>query len=295
MDSLLRKYCEKRKIVLRKGENFHILLTLAWNRVLLYKLKLHKWLHGIKKPIVHYYAVCWNEEKMLPFMFQYYDQFVDHYTIYDNYSDDRSEDIIHSHKNAEIKKFSMNGRIDDRIYQKIKNNCWKHSRGKADYVVVCDIDEFIYHPDLVSFLTAAKADHYSFFKTTGYHMYHPVYPTYDSGKFITDVVKLGVYDFYFNKRIIFDPHRIVEINYQVGAHKARPVGIVKEKDSNGELKMLHYKNLSVEHLIDRFARYRNRLSDINIENKWGEHYLQKEAQVREAFAEGLASARQVIP
>ena len=117
--SLFKLYCEKHNIVLHKGENIHILLTLAWNWILLLKLKLHKWLHGIHRPIVHYYAVCWNEEKMLPFMFDYYERFVDKFTIYDNCSSDRSSDIILSHKNAQMISFSTDG-FNDNIHNDIK-------------------------------------------------------------------------------------------------------------------------------------------------------------------------------
>ena len=83
--SIFKQYCSEHNIVLHKRENLHILSTLVWNWVLRVKLWINKLIHGIRHPIVHYYAVCWNEEKMLPFMFQYYDQFVDHYTIYDNF------------------------------------------------------------------------------------------------------------------------------------------------------------------------------------------------------------------
>ena len=291
---MLTQFFQRHNIVLHKGQNLHIVATLLWNRVLMARLAVHKRLHGIKKPIVHYYAVCWNEEKMLPFMFQYYDQFVDHYTIYDNYSDDNSESIIRSHKNADIVKFQTDG-FDDTAHQNIKNNCWKRSRGKADWVVVCDIDEFLYHEDLVGLLRQARRGHYTIFRTTGYHMYSATYPCHTPGRLITNMVKDGVHDFYFDKQIVFDPHRIAEINYEVGGHQAHPKGMVRELDTGGTLKMLHYKNLSVGHLLARMALCRSRLSKANLENRWGEHYLQSEAQVREDFAKGLAAAQQVIP
>lgn len=289
------RFAQKHNLILQKGRNVKIFLVLIINSLQLLRLKIHKWLHGIKKPVVHYYAVCWNEEKMLPFMFQYYDNFVDHYTIYDNYSDDLSEEIVKTHGNSDIVKFSMDGLINDYMYQDIKNNCWKKSRGKADFVVVCDIDEFLYHEHLVNFLKESLSEHFSIFCTTGYHMYSDTYPVFEDNKLITDKVKKGVHDFYFDKQIIFDPHRIVEINYEVGAHKAYPLGVVKEKDSHGALKMLHYKNLSLEHVLNRAHLYALRLSDINKENGWGEHYLEKEQDIRNKFKEGMSQSTQIIP
>ena len=292
MDSLLRKYCEKRKIVLRKGENFHILLTLAWNRVLLFKLKLHKWLHGIKKPIVHYYAVCWNEEKMLPFMFQYYDQFVDHYTIYDNYSDDNSESIIRSHKNADIVKYQTDG-FNDEQHAKIKNQCWKQSRGKADWVVVCDIDEFIFHKDLSEKILSLKAKRYTLVKPFGYNMFSKDYPEYCPEKNLTDLVRNGVSAPIYDKCIFFDPHAIVEINYDPGAHVCNPLGRVKTHRQE-DIKLLHYKNIGLEYILARTRIYAARLSKTNTEKKYGEEYLKKEWSIVAEFNEGISNSTTII-
>ncbi len=288
--SIFKRYCSKHNIVLHKGENLHILSTLTWNYMLLKKLRIHKWLHGIHHPIVHYYAVCWNEEKMLPFMFQYYDRFVDHYTIYDNYSDDNSEEMIKRHGNADIVNFSMNGHIDDSIYQDIKNNCWKRSRGKADYVIVCDIDEFLYHPDITNALQELSKHHISFPLTEGNNMYSATYPT--MGEEITNQVRQGVADSAYNKSIIFDPHRIVEINYLPGAHQAKPVGMVK--CNVHPLKVLHYKNLGLEYVLDRYHTLGKRLSEKNKEQGLGTHYLYPDEKIKDDFIQGLSNSTFVI-
>lgn len=292
MGHFLKRFCSRYHIVLHKGENLHILLTLAWNRVLLFKLRLHKWLHGIRRPIVHYYAVCWNEEKMLPFMFDYYERFVDCFTIYDNYSDDNSEAIIKS-KHAKIVKFKSEG-FDDAIHQKIKDNCWKRSRGKADFVIVCDIDEFLYHSDLKGFLQDAINKGDTIFETSCFDMYSQDYPKYDGLRLITEQLCQGVRNEYNDKSILFDPHRIVEIVYEVGAHRAYPLGIVKRNNSNGSLKILHYKYLSLEHVVNRMKSYLIRLSDANKEHGWGEEYQKNEDCINKDFYEKFSQCRPII-
>ena len=291
--SILTLYCEKHNIVLHKGENMHIICTLTWNWSLLLKLKLHKWLHGIHRPIIHYYALCWNEEKMLPFMFDYYKQFVDRFTLYDNYSDDSSESIILSQPNAHIKKFSMDGEINDYIYQDIKNNCWKQSRGKADYVIVCDTDEFIYHSDIHQAITQLKCDKYSIVKPYGYNMYSTNYPVYDSQHLLTDQVKRGIRVPMFDKCILFDPHAIVEINYKPGAHECHPWGRVK-KYRNEDIKLLHYKNIGLEQLLERNRAYASRLSKENTEKGYGAEYLKKEQLIIQEFTENEQKATEII-
>lgn len=290
MGDILKQYCCKHGIVLHKRDNIHILFTLVWNRVLRLKLQINKLIHGIHQPIVHYYAVCWNEERILPFMFQYYDLFVNHYTIYDNYSDDQSEEIIKKHGNADIVKFSMGGHIDDSIYQDIKNNCWKRSRGKADFVIVCDIDEFLYYPNITNALQELTEKHISLPLTEGYNMYSSTYPTI--GEEITKQVRQGVTDSAYNKSIIFDPHRIVEINYLPGAHQAKPIGIVKR--SSKSLKVLHYKNLGLEYVLDRYHTLGRRLSEKNKEQGLGTHYLYPDEKISADFIQGLTNSTSII-
>lgn len=288
--SILSQYCEKNNIVLHKGENIRILFTLTWNWVLLLKLKLHKWFHGIHHPIVHYYAVCWNEEKMLPFMFDYYGQFVDHFTIYDNYSTDKSETIINSHSNANIIKFQTDG-FNDNVHNDIKNNCWKQSRGKADFVIVCDMDEFIYHKDIPLVFAKLKSNKFSIVKPFGYNMYSTEYPIYN--KALTDQVKRGIRVPMFDKCILFNPHAIVEINYRPGAHECYPWGRVK-KYRNEDIKLLHYKNIGFEQLLERNRLYISRLSKENKENGYGAEYLKKEQIIIQEFCENELKAAIII-
>lgn len=289
---LARQFLSKQNIVLHKGQNMHILLTLAWNHILLLKLKIHKWLHGIHRPIVHYYAVCWNEERMLPFMFQHYDQFVDRYTIYDNYSDDGGDTIIQSRQNTKIIKFKTEG-FDDTTHNNIKNNCWKRSRGKADYVIVCDMDEFIYHKDIHQALSMLKKNKYSIVKPYGYNMYSTDYPIYDSHQLLTDKVKRGVRVPMFDKCILFDPHAIVKINYKPGAHECHPWGRVKSYQ-NDDIKLLHYKYIGLEQLLERNRSYVTRLSKENIENNYGTEYLKKEQLIIQEFSENNQKATEII-
>lgn len=290
--SLFKLYCEKHNIVLHKGENIHILLTLTWNWVLLLKLKLHKWFHGIHHPIVHYYAVCWNEEKMLPFMFDNYGQYVDRFIIYDNYSTDKSETIINSHSNVSIIKFQTDG-FNDNVHNDIKNNCWKQSRGKADFVIVCDTDEFLYHTNIHQAIKQLKDGHFSIVKPYGYNMYSTDYPAHDSHQLLTDQVKRGIRVPMFDKCILFDPHAIVEINYKPGAHECYPWGRVK-KYRNEDIKLLHYKNIGLEQLLERNRVYVSRLSKENKEKGYGAEYLKKEQLITQEFKENEQKAIEII-
>lgn len=289
---MLSKFFKKHYIVLKKGNNIHIIIRLLINKILLLRLTIYKWLHGIHRPIVHYYAVCWNEEKMLPFMFDYYSRFTDHFTIYDNYSTDKSEAIVNDYTNTRIIKFQTDG-FNDNAHNDIKNNCWKRSRGKADYVIVCDTDEFIYHTDIHQALILLKNNKYSIVKPFGYNMYSTDYPVYDSHQLLTDKVKRGIRVPMFDKCILFDPHAIVEVNFKPGAHECYPWGRVKTY-RNEDIKLLHYKNIGLEQLLERNRIYVSRLSKENIENNYGMEYLKKEQLIIQEFNENTKSANPVI-
>lgn len=292
MDNFLKRYCTKKHIVLRKGNNVHILFTLAWNQVLLLKLRIYKWLHGIKKPIVHYYAVCWNEERMLPFMFQYYERFVDHFTIYDNYSDDNSEDIIRSQKNTEIIKFKTEG-FNDHVHLQIKDNCWKRSRGKADYVIVCDTDEFFFHPDINGLLERMYKNRTTITYPSGYDMFCEESPQYDPRHLITEIVRTGVASKKYSKTILFNPNYIAEINYEAGCHFCHPVGCVKPADDT-EIKMLHYKNIGIKAMLDRTKILAQRLSEENKKAGFGVEYLRNMEIIKNEFYENLKVSNTII-
>ena len=283
----MKRLANKFQLVLKRGYKLPILLSLLWNRVLMMRLKLYKWFYGIYRPIIHYYAVCWNEEKMLPFVFDYFGLFVDRFIIYDNGSTDQSIEIVNARHNAKLVHFETEG-FDDTVHAQIKNNCWKRSRGKADYVIVCDIDEFAYHPDISKYLIEIANQHISIPTPVGYNMYSTTFPLYQKGDDITKLVQTGVPDDGYSKCILFDPHRVVEINYDAGAHICHPWGQIKR---GGEYKVLHYKNLDIEAVLTRTRINAERLSPANREQNLGYAYLYPEERIRKEFEENLKASQ----
>lgn len=277
---------------LKKRQHLHVAWHLLLNGALHLKLRLVKWFKGIKKPIVHYYAVCWNEEQMLPFVFDYYGKFVDRFFIYDNYSSDRTKEIVAAAPNATLIPFGEEGQFDDSANQKVKNSAWKKSRGRADFVVVCDMDEFLYHPDVPKVLADMQKQHISLPRTRGFEMYSETFPDHRDG-LLTDLVRNGIRGEWYDKFLVFDPYRIVEINYAEGAHELDPIGFVHYSE-NEKFKVLHYKNIGIDYVLSRYRMLRERLSSFNLENNLGTHYFVDEATKRAEMEKGLAEATNVV-
>lgn len=293
MKRLIKKVVLKYNLSVNRENKYKVFFCLIYNSLLKTKLNILKFLRGIKEPIIHYYCVSWNESKILPFVFQYYLPYVSKFYIYDNESDDGTRKIVDLHDNAILVSFCTNSKFNDEKHIELKNSIWKQSRGKADFVIVCDTDEFLYHRKLSKFFLASQKSKYTFFIPEGIDMYSENYPKFNENILITEQIKNGIVNEMFNKPIIFDPHKIVEINYLPGAHQAFPVGIVT-KYSSKDLKLLHFKNLGIEHVLSRTHQYRNRLSDVNKEKGYGFEYEFEDNKIIENFNKGLSESYNVF-
>lgn len=241
-------------------------------------------------PIIHYYTVCWNEEDMLPFVFDYYDSFVDHYYVYDNGSSDSTIQILKKRNNVTILPFETNNEFNELVNQKIKNNCWKQSRGKADWVIVCDVDEFIYHPEgIVNLLQKNKNK--TIFKPQGYEMCSEKFP--QKTKPLLQQVRYGYKSSWYNKLVIFNPYKIIEIDYEPGSHSANPKGIVNYCNDS-DFKLLHFKKLSVDYLIKRYTTLKLRYNKENSKKGMGNHYQHDIEKIKEDFKQELQKTEKVL-
>ncbi len=241
---------------------------------------------------IHVYTLCWNEEVILPYFLRHYETIAEKIIVYDNESTDNSLNILKSHSKVEIRTYCSNDQIRDDLYLDIKNNCWKESRGQADWVIIVDTDEFIYHVDLIVFLKEKQLEGVTLFKPKGYMMVSEKLPSTQG--MIYEELKMGISQEASSKPVIFNPNKIEEINFSTGAHSCNPTGEVKLYESIGDLKLLHYKVLSLEYLLTRARKCKERLSDINKQNNWGKHYLVDDKIKIEKFFARLKEATQII-
>ena len=204
------------------------------------------------------YTICWNEERMLPFYLRHYGKFCDKMVVYDNQSTDSSRDVVRAFPNTELREFDSGGVIDERLYLGIKNEAYKEERGKADFVIVGDVDEFLYSVDILLILHKMKRKKETVLTTQGVEMVADVFPV-DDGRQIWQIVIQGVQDNNFSKRICFSPD--VDINYYFGAHRCYPAG--KVRMSNVCVYVLHYKWMGQKYVQERYVAYRSRASEWN--------------------------------
>jgi len=224
------------------------------------------------KPIVHAYFLCYNEEYILPHLLKHYSKFCERIYIMDNNSTDNGHLIIERFPNTEIIKWDSNNEVRDDLYLELKNHTWKQSRGIADYVIVGDADEFIYHENIVNFLIQSKENGYTVFKPEGYHMIADADLTLTEDDDLLVKVKDGIRGKSNDKLMLFDCNQITEINYGFGCHEANPDGnVIYCNDPS--LKLLHYKYLGLSDFIPKQRIRGERLSEYNKLRGLGSYYL----------------------
>jgi glycosyltransferase involved in cell wall biosynthesis len=226
----------------------------------------------VQKMKIRVIAICYNEEKMLPFFLRYYTSFCDEVVIYDNCSTDRSIEIIKSFPKTSIISYDTNGQLSDKKYLEIKNNTWKAEKNKYDWQIVVDTDEFVWHPNLLQILERYRNSGISLPKTNGFNMIHDCFPE-DDGRQIMEIIKMGVGKPNYCKPAIFCPKMIKEMNYKPGAHKCDPRGVVRYSPL-AEIFFLHYKYFGIDYFRERAKLYAPRLKGVDYD--WGQMEYKKQ-------------------
>lgn len=225
---------------------------------------------------------------MLPYFLRHYKRLTDSITIWDNGSTDRSVEIMKAN-GVKVRYYESGDEIRDDIMMQVKNQCWKSSRYRDDWVIVVDIDEFVYKSDLASFLSNTNQ---TVLRPFGYCMLCRTMPRPHDN--LPEVVKWGVADKQYNKACLFRPDCVGEINFTVGAHEANPVGPKVLEGQDVGLKLLHYNYLTLEYHLARYKERGARLSRNNIAQSWGTVYLRSPEELTAKYRELEAEAQLVV-
>lgn len=220
-------------------------------------------------PTIEVHTICWNEESLLPLFLSHYSSFATKIVVWDNHSDDASQDLVRECERAELQTYDSENQSSNDRYLDVKNHCWKETQ--ADWVIVCDIDELIYHPDLLNLLTNSTAQ---ILKCDGFNVTGPSIdrtPRFDVWK--------GKHAPQYCKPAVFRAS-IGEIRYAYGCHTARPQFPIEPS----EIKLLHCQFLrSVDDLIDRYRRLAARKSPRDFKRGLSYHYMMTDERIRNLY------------
>ena len=209
-----------------------------------------------------------NEEVMLPHTYNYYKKrFPKAKFVLCSTNNTDNTHILAKERGFEIKTFPQS--VGDRYEHQLlhpKNTYWKPYKG---WVIIADMDEWL---DMDEKMLKEEDDlGTTIITTSGMQMYH------DSKKIdlsdiksIEDEVVLGHYHMGYCKSICFKNGPITDINFQCGAHHAKPVGnVVKSKKT---YYLRHYCILGQKYFDNKIrVRIKNREGSVSqgvLDKEW---------------------------
>ena len=233
-------------------------------------------------PSIDVTIVGFNEEDILPFTFRHYCQFARRIRYWDAFSTDRSREIAKSY-GVEIFDWSTDG-LNDMSSKILKSNDWKYPNevDRADWHITADSDELIFFPEGVeNTLANYDARQIPFVRTRGFEMLSDTMPD-TTGQIYDQIYMGGVDDRWYGKPSLFAPKRLLNVDYEVGAHACTFTKIngYSEKITGGgpiptpatepPTYLLHYHHIGgVDRIARRYDATRQRLSKLNVNNRWG--------------------------
>lgn len=243
---------------------------------------------------VDVHVTCWNEERMLPFFLRHYEPIADQIFVYDDGSSDASRDILEgSSKTTVIAIDTRSAPSYVQALQDVYDQCWKRSRGRADWVVVGNVDEHYDHPlGLRRYLHGCRRTGVTAVPALGFEMVAPAFP--GPGAHLRSVVRAGHPLAGLAKTCVFDPDKVLETNFAPGRHTASPTGTVVIPRRRS-VRLLHYKWIGVEYVTQRHAQLARRRQPDDHRSGFGCHYEWDEPRVAEAHARLEERAQEAIP
>jgi hypothetical protein len=242
-------------------------------------------------PVMHLYCLCWNEAPMLPHFFRHYDPLVDRYFVFDDGSTDGSVDLLRQHPKVSLRTFECAGDSFVDCARAFYDSAWQESRGRADWVMLVNIDEHLHHPQGRDYFRRCLRSGYTILPAKGYEMVSDRFP--DETGPLHAVVRNGIPAPGLNKLCAFSPDAITHIGYSVGRHKAVPEGHVVAP-SRTKLKLLHYKYLGESYVIERYAQLRERMRHGDRARQLGRHYFQRTETIAGNHRQ-ILSAASLVP
>lgn len=220
--------------------------------------------------MIEAHIIAFNESETIHLTIKHYHKFCHRIVIWDNHSTDNTREIARS-MGCVVKTFGKPGELSDSAYKDLKNSCWKKNNPGMDirsWVIVVDADEILASPPPPTTATI--------FRTQGWNIF-----SYDMPKDDWLEIDTGHFENNYSKTVIFDPKNITEINFHIGSHISSPKGNVVWSDET--IFLFHYRNVGgPKRLVDRHNLYRPRMSEENLQRRWGEHYLwEDEIRIKE--------------
>jgi hypothetical protein len=190
-----------------------------------------------------------NEEHIIPFFLRHY-SFADRIIVWDNGSSDMSREMLEANPKVEVHDWDTNGELRDDELLRMKNDEYRKTGEGWNFIV--DVDEFVWHPNILGFLKSCDDRGITMPGTVGYDMVSICLPVDDGHSILPDVVRQGRRNPAYDKCCVVRDN--CHIAYKPGAHSASAVGGRIVGTDKPYLKLLHYRYLSKELVMEKARR-----------------------------------------
>jgi hypothetical protein len=233
---------------------------------------------------INIFILCYNESYLLPHTINHYKKYLPSckITIYDNQSSDNSVKLALS-LGCNVISWSSNNQINDHLYLKIKNNCWKNI--KNGWIIMIDMDEFLCVTE--DELLDEIKNETSILEIKGLEMVG------ESNKIDLTDIDLQKINKYVDKdeeskKLCFLREKITEMNYGMGAHHCNPLGNIKYSS-----KIYYNKHMNTLGLnyINNKTKKRYERSELMLKQGLATHYAYPEEIIKKNYYHALNNCK----
>jgi hypothetical protein len=237
------------------------------------------------------FCLAYNEATLIPYWVAHYRAFCERVLVYVDADSDDGTPGLAAEAGAEVRLHRTEG-LDDIAFVRFAEEHYKEARGRADWVVWVDADEFLWHPTLKARLADLRAQGVNCPKVQGYQMVADAPPS--GPRPITEQIRRGLPVREYSKVCVFAPE--LDVAWEVGKHTAQVSGPAVYDDGRDPLKLLHYRYLGAEWLTARNARNFARMGEGQLVRKHGVETYPDHTGVYSAgwYAEQSAAAEEVV-
>ena len=187
------------------------------------------------------YSNMHNEALIIPYWLRHYEPLVDRIFVWDDESTDKTVELLTQCPKVTILPEKVKGNWDAYWVKELFPLYEKYSMGKADWVIVADGDEFIYHPSFREVMQAELDVGTDVIECTGFAMIANEFPTPNDypGKQLIELVKFGLPDGLESKWTIHTANK--SIRFAKGRHGPVHNRRAFVRNRNTGIKLFHYR------------------------------------------------------
>lgn len=241
------------------------------------------------------YRVCWivlckNEEDIIPYVIPYWRRIADKVVVFDNFSTDKSVELLSQHDWIEIRYFESDGQ-NDAIQKTIKEQAYLEYKDKYDIIIITDMDELFYFKNFKAVSEAFIDGGYNVLATPIYSLCEDFKPPYSEDKLLHQ----QCHKFYkqkmnhmegfedISKLSIFNTKITDSINMSVGQHYVYTNPRMMIMLSNDGFCLHMDKGFGEDYFVKKRKKMGANLSEANIKGGMAIEYLKSEEESRKEY------------